>query len=72
MANKGGASKENVVEMNDEEKMVIATTNCDKWQILESRFETALKGEENHRELAFEDWPKRTPPWAAATGPYCG
>uniref|UniRef100_A0A914XF27 Regulatory protein zeste n=1 Tax=Plectus sambesii TaxID=2011161 RepID=A0A914XF27_9BILA len=55
MANKGGASKEKDVEMNDEEKMIIATTYADKRQILESRFETASKGEENQRELAFKE-----------------
>uniref|UniRef100_A0A914V2C7 Uncharacterized protein n=1 Tax=Plectus sambesii TaxID=2011161 RepID=A0A914V2C7_9BILA len=37
MANKGGASKEKDVEMNDEEKMIIATTHADKRQILDSK-----------------------------------
>uniref|UniRef100_A0A914WQA7 Uncharacterized protein n=1 Tax=Plectus sambesii TaxID=2011161 RepID=A0A914WQA7_9BILA len=55
MANKGGASKEKNVEMNDEEKMIIAATYADMWQILESKFETASKGEENHRELTFKE-----------------
>uniref|UniRef100_A0A914X1E5 Uncharacterized protein n=1 Tax=Plectus sambesii TaxID=2011161 RepID=A0A914X1E5_9BILA len=55
MANKGRASKEKDVEMNDEEKMIIAATYADKRQILESKFETASKGEESHRELAFKE-----------------
>uniref|UniRef100_A0A914XAJ9 Uncharacterized protein n=1 Tax=Plectus sambesii TaxID=2011161 RepID=A0A914XAJ9_9BILA len=55
MANKGGVSKEKDVEMNDEEKMIIAITYADKRQILESKFETASKGEENNWELAFKE-----------------
>uniref|UniRef100_A0A914WHI7 Uncharacterized protein n=1 Tax=Plectus sambesii TaxID=2011161 RepID=A0A914WHI7_9BILA len=35
--------------------MIIATTYAEKRQILESRFETASKGEENQRELAFKE-----------------
>uniref|UniRef100_A0A914WCR9 Uncharacterized protein n=1 Tax=Plectus sambesii TaxID=2011161 RepID=A0A914WCR9_9BILA len=59
MANKGGTSKEKDVEMNDEEKMIIATTYAEKRQILESRFETASKSEVNHRELAFKELAER-------------
>uniref|UniRef100_A0A914VSM7 Uncharacterized protein n=1 Tax=Plectus sambesii TaxID=2011161 RepID=A0A914VSM7_9BILA len=65
MANKGGASKKKDVEMNDEEKMIITITYADKWQILESKFKTASKGEANHRELAFKELAERV----TAVGP---
>uniref|UniRef100_A0A914UTS7 Uncharacterized protein n=1 Tax=Plectus sambesii TaxID=2011161 RepID=A0A914UTS7_9BILA len=65
MANKGGASKKKDVEMNDEEKMIIAITYADNWQILESKFKIASKGEANHRELAFKELAERV----TAVGP---
>ena len=59
MASISGALKGKDVKMNEEMKMVIAMTSADKWQILESRFESVSKGEESQRELAFKELAER-------------
>uniref|UniRef100_A0A914VTG9 Uncharacterized protein n=1 Tax=Plectus sambesii TaxID=2011161 RepID=A0A914VTG9_9BILA len=54
MANKRGTAKDEDLEMNDAEKMVIASTYADKLQVLSSS-DFASKAKVRQRELAFKE-----------------
>ena len=54
-----GKAKEKEIEMNDEEKMIIASAYANQREIFESKFETASKGQMSKRAVAFTELAER-------------